>query len=396
MATESIQWRYPLADLDLGEPEQQAVAAVLQSKWLTMGAQTQAFEAEFASAHGAKYAVAVGNCTQALHMALLALGIGPGDEVIVPSLSFVATANAVLYTGATVRFAEVIGLHNPTINPQSVLSLVNKHTRAIIPMHYAGYPCQMQPLADLADRHKLAIIEDVAHAPGASLNGRALGTYGSIGAFSFFSNKNLSTGEGGMLLTDSESLDARLRLLRSHGMTSLTWDRHKGHANSYDVVALGYNNRIDEIRSAIGRVQLAKLAANNQRRLQLTHRYWQAFAGSPVQTPFSDGYSGDPTNHPMVKPAGHILPVLLPKGANRANVMAALRQAGIQTSIHYPPIHSFTAYRQRYGEQSLPITEDYAARELTLPLYPALGEEDVATIAKAVISAIGETKEKEQ
>jgi dTDP-4-amino-4,6-dideoxygalactose transaminase len=281
-----MTWTIPLADLDYGPEEDAAVLAVLHSKWLTMGGVTQAFEAEFAAHHHSPHAIAVSNATQALHLALLALDIGPGDEVIVPSLSFVATANCVLYTGAEVRFADILSPLEPTIDPACVEALITPRTKAVICMHYGGYPCRLPDLLDVCQRHGLHLVEDAAHSPGAWLDGRALGTWGAIGCFSFFSNKNLSTGEGGMLLTADPDLAARLRLLRSHGMTSLTWDRHHGHAYSYDVVALGYNDRIDEIRSALGRVQLAKLPANNARRLELTRLYHDLLKDTDIELPF--------------------------------------------------------------------------------------------------------------
>ncbi|HZU87361.1 MAG TPA: DegT/DnrJ/EryC1/StrS family aminotransferase, partial [Anaerolineaceae bacterium] len=217
-----MEWRVPLADLDYGLEEEEAVLGVLRSRWLTMGGVTQEFEAQFARLTGSRHAFAVSNATQALHLACLALGIGPDDEVIVPSLTFVATANAVLYTGAEVRFADILGPDELTIDPASIEQAITPRTKAIIVMHYAGYPCRMREITALAEKHGLAVIEDAAHAPGASLDGKVLGTWGSLGCFSFFSNKNLSTGEGGMVTTDSDELAEHVRLQRSHGMTSLT------------------------------------------------------------------------------------------------------------------------------------------------------------------------------
>lgn len=400
----------PLADLDYGPLEDQAVLDVLHSKWLTMGGVTQAFEQEFAACHTASdapapFAIAVSNATQALHLACLALGIGPGDEVIVPSLTFVATSNAVLYTGADVRFADILGPEagggfNLTLDPADVEAKISPRTKAIIVMHYGGYPCRMQEFRAIADRHGLALIEDAAHAPGAWLDGRALGTWGDIGCFSFFSNKNLSTGEGGMLLTAREDLAQRLRTLRSHGMTSLTWDRHHGHAYTYDVIDLGYNDRIDEIRSALGRVQLQKLAANNTQRRVVTLAYWQAFTAasetvSPDRAftlPFYDEFHG--RNRPTVQdgktyePAHHLFPVLLPPGLQRTRFFDGLRAAGIQTSLHYPPTHTFTYYRQRYPNIVLPRTEAAAAREVTLPLYPTLSPEQIETVIATALDVL--------
>jgi len=384
-------WKVPLADLNFDDAEEKAVQDVLRSRWLTMGSVTQAFENEFADLVKTRHALAVSNATVALHLACLAVGLGPGDEAIVPSLSFVATANAVLYTGAEVRFADILGPNDLTLDPKSVASLVSPRTKAIIVMHYGGYPCQMPAILAIARQHGLAVIEDAAHAPGAWLDGAHLGTLGDIGCFSFFSNKNLSTGEGGMLVTDRPELAEKLKLMRSHGMTSLTWDRHQGHAYSYDVVELGYNYRIDEIHSALGREQLRKLIAGNARRRAITQLYWQALAakvgpaGSGLELPFAL-QAGDPA----IQPAHHIFPVLLPEKADRKLFIDQLREAGIQTSIHYPPIHKFSFYQQRYaGEvQSLPVTESIAAREVTLPLYPGMTNAMVELVLDETLKAL--------
>jgi dTDP-4-amino-4,6-dideoxygalactose transaminase len=364
----------PLADLDYDANEEQAALDILRSRWLTMGAVTQEFEKAFAKLLGVKHALAVSNGTHALHLACLALGIGPGDEVIVPALTFVATANAVLYTGAEVRFADIISPADLTISPESIEANLTPRTRAILVMHYGGYPCRMPEIMALARRHQLAVIEDAAHAPGAALDGRALGTWGDAGCFSFFSNKNLATGEGGMLVTNQDVIAEKVRLLRSHGMTTLTWDRHQGHAYTYDVVALGNNYRIDEIRAALGLVQLGKLKANNTRRGALTRHYREQLGGlalAGVEIPFA-GAAGEP--------AYHILPLLLPPGVDRQYLMQQMRAAGIQTSIHYPPVHHFSYYRQRYPSVSLPKTEAVAAVELTLPLYPKLTPQAVESV----------------
>jgi len=377
-----MDWRVPLADLDYGQEEETAVLRVLRSKWLTMGAITQEFEAQFSKLVGVKHAIAVSNATEALHLACLAVGVGPGDNVITPSLSFVATSNAVLYTGAEVRFADIIGDEELTIDPEEIARKVTPRTKAIIVMHYAGYPCRMKEIMAVAEHFKLPVIEDAAHAPGASLDGRALGTWGSVGCFSFFSNKNLSTGEGGMLVTDQDDVAEKVRLIRSHGMTSLTYDRHRGHAFSYDVVDLGYNYRIDEIRSALGLEQLKKLAVNNSRRKAWTERYWQSLDGVGLGLPFR-GKDGSPSYH--------IFPMLLPLGFNRKAFMDAMRDQAVQTSIHYPPTHRFTYYQSRYGEISLPRTEEISEREVTLPLYPSMSAEQVDLVVDTVRHTI-ETK----
>lgn len=376
-----MSWRIPLADIDFGPEEAAAVQSVVASKWLSMGAVTQEFEQTFAAYTGAKYTLSVTNATAALHMACLALGLGPGDEVLVPSLTFVATANAVRYVGATPVFADVNGYEDFNISPASIEKNITGNTRAIIVVHYAGYPCDMPQILEIAKRHNLKVIEDNAHGVGASLEGRQLGTWGDIGCFSFFSNKNMTTGEGGMLTTDQPELFEKLRVLRSHGMTTLTWDRHKGHAWSYDVVDLGYNYRIDEIRAALGLAQLKKLDRNNDRRRELTRLYRDTMQelAPEVSIPFA--------SHAGISSC-HILPALLPANKERLAVMESLKAGGIQTSIHYPPVHTFTAYRQVASGAHVPLTEDIAHREMTLPLFPTMKDEDVLSVVQGIRSAL--------
>jgi dTDP-4-amino-4,6-dideoxygalactose transaminase len=376
-----MQWKIPLSDIDFGPEERAAVDNVLQSRWLTMGSVTDEFEQAFAAYLGVKHAIAVTNATAALHMACVVAGLGPGDEAIVPSLTFVATANAVRYTGATPVFADIAGEHDLNISYDSIEKAINERTRAIIVMHYGGYACDMPSIMELARERGLKVIEDAAHAVGSELGGIKLGNWGDIGCFSFFSNKNMTTGEGGMVVTNQDAYAQRLHLLRSHGMTSLTWDRHKGHAWSYDVVELGYNYRIDEIRAALGRAQLGKLPTNNEQRRRLTQVYRDALQELTPQVivPFA--------KHAGIS-AAHLMPIILPVGTNRSSFMESMKLQGIQTSIHYPPIHTFTAYAGGRAESSLPITEDLAGREITLPLYPAMSDEDVFTVTKAIAHAL--------
>ena len=374
-----MNWRIPLSDIDFGPEEQQAVLEVLKSCWLTMGAVTRQFEQEFAAFTGSKHAVAVTNATAALHLACVAAGLGPGDEAILPSLTFVATANAVRYTGARPVFADIAGGADLNISVEAVEACITPLTRALLVVHYGGYACDMPAILAVARKHGLFVIEDAAHAIGSQLDGRMLGTWGEVGCFSFFSNKNMTTGEGGMLVTDDDRLAERLRTLRSHGMTSLTWDRHKGHAWSYDVVDLGYNYRIDEIRSALGRVQLEKLPRNNQLRSELTTHY-HALLGEfcpSVALPFE--------SHPGIS-ACHLLPILLPEAVSRQAVMEQMKARGIQTSIHYPPVHQFSAFREMdvAPAGALAQTESVGRRELTLPLYPGMSPAEVSIVVDAL------------
>lgn len=375
-------WDIPLSDITFDEQEIGTVVEVLRSGWLTMGAATKKFEEKFAEWNNIPYAISLSSCTAALHLACLALDLGPGDEVILPALTFVATANAVRYTGATPVFADIMSEDDLTISPDDIRSKITDKTKGMIVMHYAGYPCNMSEIQHIAKEHNLFIIEDAAHAVGAQTNGLFMGTIGDIGCFSFFSNKNLVTGEGGMLVTHDAEIAQRVSRLRSHGMTTLTWDRYKGHAYTYDVVDLGYNYRLDEIRASLGLSQLEKLDQNNQVRRNLTSHYHQTLRKKcpEVGVPF--------TNHPGVTSA-HIMPIIIPPNVKRADVIGHLRNNKIQTSIHYPPIHQFENYRSGHNPQvSLPITESVAARELTLPLYPALTTEQIDQVVVCISEAM--------
>ena len=383
-----MDWRVPLSDIDFGPEEMEAVQQVIESRWLTMGAVTQEFEREFAAYVGARHAIAVTNATAALHLACVVSGLGPGDEAILPSLTFVATANAVRYTGATPVFADITGENDLNISAESIEACITPGTRAILVVHYGGYACDMPGIMAIAQKHGLTVIEDAAHAIGSKLDERMLGTWGQIGCFSFFSNKNMTTGEGGMLVTDDDQMADRLRLLRSHGMTSLTLDRHKGHAWSYDVVDLGYNYRIDEVRSALGRAQLKKLEQNNQLRREKTTLYHQLLVElcPDATVPFQE--------HRGVS-AGHLLPILLPSGIPRETFMENMKTLGIQTSIHYPPIHRFRAFNGDaiLAPQGLTITESLATRQVTLPLYPSLSDQAVGYVVEAVQESLAQIKQ---
>jgi len=378
------KWRVTLAEPDLGAEESQEVAAILHSRWLTMGAVTQKFEEKFAAFCGAKHAIAVTNGTAALHLAHWALGIGHGDQVICPSLTFVATANAALYCKATPVFADISALDNFNISPEAIRQKITPLTRCITVMHYGGYPCDMDAIRKIADEHGLALIEDACHAVGAEYKGKKCGALGDIGCFSFFSNKNLVTGEGGMLVTDNDGLAQKLRLGRSHGMTTMSWDRHQGHASSYDVIDLGFNYRIDEIRAALGQVQLKKLAANNRRRQELTRRYQDQLGKlQGLGLPFR--------HHPAagskaLSGAFHLFPILLPPELNRSHFMLEMKNRGIQTSVHYPPVHRFQYYQKHFHHAAgaLPLTEEASRREVTLPLHPLMTTEDVDMVCQAV------------
>jgi dTDP-4-amino-4,6-dideoxygalactose transaminase len=365
------------------EPEDiAAVEEVLRSGWLTMGPRTAALEEEFAARLGVRHAVAVSSCTAALHIAYLCAGIGPGDEVIVPSYTFAATAAAVVYCGGTPVFADIIGLEDPSIDPAQVEALITPRTKAVCAVHFAGYAAPVDQLRTLCDEHRLALIEDAAHTPSATLHGRKLGTFGLAGCFSFFSNKVLSVGEGGLLATDDDEVAARARLLRSQGMTSGTWDRHSGRTDTYDVVELGFNHRIDEPRAALLRSRLQRLEDDIARRRELTHRYRAAFAGhDELLIPFRDEQVDEATCY--------VMPIYVRDPERQVPLRRHLRERhGIQTSLFYPAIHEFTAYRDRWPGVSLPNTERAARSELTIPLYSHLSEADQDRVVEAVLEGL--------
>jgi dTDP-4-amino-4,6-dideoxygalactose transaminase len=374
--TASTRWTIPLAQTEIGEEELLSVARVLRSGWLTAGPETAAFEREFAKAAGVAHAIALSNGTAALHLANLALGLGPGDEVLCPALTFVASANASRYTGADVVFCDVIGRDDLTIDPADLLRKITPRTRAITVVHYGGFACRMDAILELAARHDLHVIEDCAHAPlgrhvGRDGRARVLGSLGAAGCFSFFGNKNMTTGEGGMLTTDDDRIAEFVRLYRSHGMTTASYDRFRGHAHGYDVTALGYNYRIDDVRSAIGRAQLAKLDDLHRRRRRVFRWYLEELAGvEDVVVPFAD--------RDLETATPHILSVVVLRGVDA--MRERLTQDGIQTSRHYDLVNSFSIHEDARGEVPVAAKLDL----LTLPFGPSLTREQVAHIARVM------------
>jgi dTDP-4-amino-4,6-dideoxygalactose transaminase len=347
-----------------------------------MGPRVAEFEEAFAQLCGSSHALAVANGTAALHLALLAVECGPGDEVLVPSLNFVAAANTIVHTGATPVFVDISGEDDLNMDPADVEEAITPATKAMVVLHYGGYSSNMGALMRIAEEHNLVIVEDAAHAPGGSYDGRKCGTFGAIGCFSFFSNKNLPVGEGGMIVTDDDDLRERLRLLRSHGMTTLTWDRHRGHAHSYDVVTHGFNYRLDEIRAALGLVQLRRLPKENEQRAEVAARYRAALHGTAgISMPFPDPEAQRLSSH-------HLAVVVLPEGVDRVAVRTVLQELRIQTSVHYPPIHRFSAYEELGGRRPLPRTDAVAERVLTLPLYAGLSDEQIETVVRELVAAV--------
>jgi dTDP-4-amino-4,6-dideoxygalactose transaminase len=365
-----LSWTLPLTDLELSEEDVAAYLGVLESGWLTMGPRTREFEAAFAERFGVPHAVAVSSGTAALHLALLAAGIGHGDEVLVPAMTFVADAAAVRYCGARPVLVESIGAEDLNMDPRDSERHVGPRTRAVLASHWLGYACDLSALERLCRDRDLILIEDAAQSITArDAEGRLTGTVGVAGCFSFFSKKQLPVGEGGMILTSDESIAAKAASLRSHAMTSMTWDRHRGHAESYDVVDIGFNFRIDEPRAALGLSRLSRLDADVARRRKLVRSYRARLCEIPrLKIPWTDE---------DVERSSHFgFAVLFESGEARDRVAAELARSGIQTT-HYPALTSLSAYRDHPPR---PRTQELAARHLLLPLSSTFTERDVDVV----------------
>ena len=362
-----MSWIVPLTDVQISEEDIAAYLAVLEQGWLTMGPRTREFELAFAERFGKRHAVAVSSGTAALHLALLAAGIGEGDEVLVPAMTFVAGAAAVRYCGARPVLIEPCGPDDLNLDPDDAARHIGPRTRAILATHWLGYACDLAALERLCHEHELILIEDCAQSIDArAADGRLTGTVGVAGCFSFFSKKQLAVGEGGMILTSDDAIEAKARSLRSHAMTSVTWDRHRGHAESYDVVDVGFNFRIDEPRAALGLSRMKRLDADIARRRELVRSYRNRLTEVPgVSIPWS---ADD------VERSSHFgFAILLETESIRDAVASELGDRGVQTT-HYPSITALTAYREHPPR---PRTEELAGRHLVLPLSSTYTDREV-------------------
>lgn len=365
-----MAFKIPLFDLNFDHEEEEAILETIRSKWISTGPKCQEFEFDFSELLNVKHAISLDNCTNALHLALKLLNIEPNDEVLCPSLSFAATANCIKYVGAKAVFCDIESIDRPVIDPKEIKRNITPKTKAIIVMHYGGFSCDMDTIMHIAREHGVKVVEDACHAPISEYKGRKLGTIGDIGCFSFFSNKNISTGEGGMLVTNDEAIAKRAKLLRSHGMTTMSYERSKGHATQYDIVDLGYNFRMDDLRASLGIVQLRKLVADVPKRAKIRALYVKYLKDlKKMKIPFADDSSIC---------SNYIFPITIEDPEQRDTVRNMLHEQGIQTSVHYPPIHKFSIYKEEYRE--LPKTDLFAASTITLPMYGKLTEKDVEFI----------------
>jgi dTDP-4-amino-4,6-dideoxygalactose transaminase len=376
-----MSWSVPLVELTVTDDDVEAYLDSLRSLWWTMGPTTQQFEREFESATGAPHAAAVSSGTAALHLACVGADLGPGDEVIVPALTYVATAHAVRYVGAEPVLCDVGGRSDPNISVEAVEAAIGPRTKAVIPVHFFGHACDVHALRELCDDRGLALIEDCAQALGAETSdGSLAGTVGDFGCFSFFSKQQVSVGEGGMVTTRDREATERLLRLRSHGRTTSTWDRHVGAAVGYDVVELGFNYRLDEPHSALGISRLARLEAEIEGRRRVVARYRKGLAGQ-------DGIDLSWDAADDARAAHYAFPVILPDVEARDEMRERLAEAGVQSTA-YPALQTLTTYRDAKRAGSLDRADDVGACHLTLPIFGSLSDERADLVIEAVGHAL--------
>ncbi len=370
---------YCLPTLD--ESEIDEVVDTLRSGWLTTGPKVTRFEETFRNYVGTEHAAAVNSCTAGLHLSLAALDIGPGDEVITTTLTFCATANVAVHLGATPVLADIC-LDDYNLDPADVERRITPKTRAIMPVHYAGQPCRMDELMEIAERHNLAVIEDAAHAVGAEYKGKSIGGIGHTTSFSFYATKNMTTGEGGMVTTNDAELANKIRLLTLHGMSHDAWDRYTDKGSwYYEVLAPGYKYNMMDIQAALGIHQMEKLESFIEERKHQAELY-QRYLGDLEEIIL-------PATRPDVRHVWHLYPIRVVADRleiDRSEFIEALRERGIGTSVHFIPVHKHPWYREHYGYQPTDFPNAEAVYEglISLPLYPRLGEDGVGRVAEAV------------
>jgi perosamine synthetase len=379
----------PFYKPDIGGEEIAAVVDTLRSGWLTIGPRTREFEEVFAQAVGARHAVAVSSCTAALHLALDALEIKRGDEVITSTMTFTATGATIVHAGARPVLVDCTP-DTLNIDPEDVRRKITPRTRVILPVHYSGHPASMEDILQIADEHHLAVVEDAAHALPASYRGRRVGAIGDVTAFSFYATKNLTTGEGGMLTTADASLADRLRTRRLHGMSRDAWRRYSADgAWRYDVAYPGFKYNMTDIAAAMGLVQLRRLPALHQRRRQLAALYDEMLSDVPeLQLPVTRA---------DVEHAWHLYVVRLrPQQlrTRRDQLMELLKAAGVPTQVHFIPLHLHSYYRDAFGyrPENFPVASAAAERILSLPFFTLMSDDDVRYVATTLRRVLNENR----
>ncbi len=370
----------PYGRQSIEEDDIQAVVETLRSDWLTTGPKIPEFEESFAARVGARYAISFSNGTAALHGAAFAGGIGTGDEAITTPLTFAATANCVLYQNATPIFADV-SPDTLNLDPERVSAKVSARTKALLPVDYAGHPADLDAMMNIAERHGLVVIEDACHALGAEYKGRQTGSIAHMTVFSFHPVKHLTTGEGGMVTTDSPEYADALRKFRNHGISSAARDRQQAGQWHYEMVLLGYNYRLTDIACALGLSQLRKLEDNLKRRREIAAQYTEAFRR--LET------IGVPPARKEALPAWHLYPIrldLAKLSAGREEIFRALRAENIGVNVHYIPVHLHPYYRERFGYRGgeFPVAENAYECLISLPMFHAMSSSDVEDVIRAV------------
>jgi dTDP-4-amino-4,6-dideoxygalactose transaminase len=378
---------------DITESEIEEMIVTLESGWLAKGPRTHMFEQRFAEYVGAKHAIAMNSCTAALHIALVAAGIGPGDEVITSPMTFAASANTIIHTGATPVFVD-IDPETGCIDPAMIENAITGRTKAIVPIHYAGQACDLDAIYAIAKKHSLFVSEDAAHGLYTQYKGRMIGAQapGAV-SYSFYATKNLCTGEGGMLVTDDDTIAQRARVLSSHGMSKNAWNRYaKGGSWKYDIEEIGFKYNMCDLQAALGLQQLERLGEMQNRRDEIARLYNQAFAGvKGIKSTLVRDYT---TVHSWHLYTIHIDHAQL--GLSRDQMVDKLQQLNVGTSVHFTPVHMMTAYQRlfEYGKGCLPRAEEWGEQVLSLPLYPSMKDRDVSYVAQAVMSVINDVTER--
>jgi dTDP-4-amino-4,6-dideoxygalactose transaminase len=370
-----MTWRVPLCRPTFVRDDLEAMLETYRSGWLTSGPRTAELEEAFAHYTRARHAIAVSSCSAALHLACDAARLRPGDEVVVPSLTFTSTVNAITHVGARPRFADIADVTEPWLSVESVEAAIGPRTKAVLTMAYGGHLGETEAIGELAARHDLILIEDAAHACGSWLGERHAGTFGLAGAFSFSGSKNIGIGEGGMLITDDDEFAARVARRRWHGLSSQAWDRHHQATPKYELADTGFNYRLDDPKAALAHAMLGRLDSENARRAAIDAAYREAFAGMEPIRPTA-------APDPQARSSHCMFTAVLDEAVDRDRFRAALADRGVQTSVHYPPVHLGVNHAQAHVQ--LPLTEDYARRSVTLPLFPQMTAEQRELVIGAV------------
>jgi dTDP-4-amino-4,6-dideoxygalactose transaminase len=380
--TDSLPFDRP----DVGEEEIAAVAEVLRSGWITTGSRAKEFEQRFAEYAGAAHALALTSGTDAMQIALAAWGVGPEDEVITTPLTFCSTLHTIVHVGATPVLADV-SPEDYNLDPDRAAEQITSRTAALLPVHLAGLPCRMGALMKLAQEHDLKVLEDAAHAVGARVGGRPVGSLGDATAFSFYATKNLTTAEGGMLTSDDGAFMEQARLWHLHGLSRDAWKRYTAEgAWRYDVLVPGFKSNMSDVQAALGLVQLAKLEKNIARRVEIARQYTAAFSRMPELIPAPDAHPGDRHARHL-----YILRLRLERlRIDRNRFFEELRTRGIGASVHFIPVYHLSYYRERFGwrAEELPVTEAIFRSCLSLPCFPRMTAADVERVIAAVAEIV--------